>query len=153
MKRTSHLLVVIRFYGFYLEFVFCFEQSKEEKSEEGSNVCSTIYFFCFDLICLVTVLTVLLFSSLCLLIKKKSVELYLYVLLGLDVYAWATNFFSLLIHTYLNLFSVIFFFFKGNTNNLIHVLSSLFNRSDSPNHFCSAVNQSDIPLYKLTTYK
>lgn len=28
-----------------------------------------------------------------LLIKKISVELYLYVLLGLDVYAWATNFF------------------------------------------------------------
>lgn len=83
--------------------------------------------------------------------KKKSVELYLYVLLGIDVYAWATIFFPLLIPTYLNLFSVIFF--KENANNLIHVLSSLFNRSDSSNRFCSVVNQSNVPLYKLTTYK
>lgn len=46
-----------------------------------------------------------------------------------------------------------FFFFKGNSNKSIHVLSSLFNRSDSPNHFSSVVNENDIPLYKLTTYK
>lgn len=89
--------------------MFCFEQSKE-KSKERSNVCSTIYFLCFDLICLVTVLTVCCFVQDMFANKIKSVELYLCVLLGLDVYAWATNFFPL-IHTYLNLFSVIFFFF------------------------------------------
>jgi len=60
---------------------------------------------------------------------------------------------SLLIHTYLNLFSLIFFFFKGNTSNVIHVLSNLFNRSDFSNRFYSVVNQSNIPLYKLTMYK
>lgn len=151
VKQTSHPLAVLRFYGFYLEFVFCFEPSKEEKSEEGSNVSHTIYFFCFDHICLVTVLTVLLFFFQVMFANIKNVELYFYVLLGLDVYGWPTNFFLLLIHTYLNSFSVIFL--EGNTSNLIDVLSNLFNKSDSPNRFCSVVNQSNIPLYKLTTYK
>lgn len=112
VKQTSHPLAVLRFYGFYLEFVFCFEPSKEEKSEEGSSISHTIYFFCFDHICLVTVLTVLLVFFQVMFANIKNVELYFSVLLGLDVYGWATNFFLLLIHTYLNSFSVIFFFWK-----------------------------------------
>lgn len=71
MKQTSHPLVR-RFYGFCLVFVFYFEQSKEKKSEKGSNICSTIYFFWFDLTCLVTVLTVLLFHSSYVVNKKNK---------------------------------------------------------------------------------